>query len=117
MEEFAVGEKENLAKIEELLSFTADEEVHFDSGINFYSCKNLIFNEYLICLKFYQLFKLKGIDFTEGEGLSLYQRLVYLKTLILKLGPVEKKLEYQKNKLLKKGEKAKIESFVIRKED
>lgn len=47
----------------------------------------------------------------EGEGLVLYKRLIYLKTLLLKLGPVEKKLEYQKNKILKEGEKTKIETF------
>jgi hypothetical protein len=33
---------------------------------------------------------------------------VYLKTLISKLGTVEKKLDYQKNKLLKKGERIKV---------
>ena len=36
----------------------------------------------------YELFRLNSADFTTGPGLSLYQRLVYLKTLILKLGPV-----------------------------
>lgn len=51
----------------------------------------------------YELFRLNAADFTSGPGLRLYQRLLYLKTLILKLAPVEKKLEYQKNKLLKKG--------------
>lgn len=57
----------------------------------------------MICLKFYELFRLSGISFTEGVGLDLYKRLVYAKTLFLKLAPVEKKLEYQKNKLLKRG--------------
>lgn len=41
------------------------------------------------------------MDLTKGTGLELYKRLVYLKTLLMKLSPVEKKLEYQKNKLLK----------------
>lgn len=98
-------------KINELYEFTSNPDVSFDSGLPFYSCKNIIFNEYLICLKFYELFRLNAADFTAGPGLRLYERLVYLKTLILKLAPVEKKLEYQKNKLLKKGEKLKIKEF------
>ena len=93
------------------MQYTTEEETVFDSGINYYSCKNLLFNEYLVCLKFYQLFRLNGIKLNEEEGLELYQRMTYLKTLLLKLSPVEKKLEYQKNKLLKKGEKARIETF------
>ena len=48
-----------------------------------------------------QLFKINGEDLTKGQGLELYKRLAYLKTLLTKLSPVEKKLEYQKNKLLK----------------
>ena len=38
----------------------------------------------------------------------MYKRLAYLKTLLLKLAPVEKKLEYQKNKILKHAEKVTI---------
>lgn len=65
----------------------------------------------------YELFRLNAADFTQGPGLRLYQRLVYLKTLILKLTPVENKLEYQKNKLLKKGDKITIKQFKKRETD
>jgi len=44
--------------------------------------------EYLINLEFYELFKINGVDLTQGQGLALYQRLVYLKTLMTKLGPI-----------------------------
>jgi hypothetical protein len=47
------------------------------------------------------LFRLNAVDLTQGQGLELYKRLVYLKTLLLKLEPVEKKLDYQKNKMLR----------------
>lgn len=57
-------------------------------------------------LKLYELFKLSGKSLTTGNGLDLYKRLAYLKTLLLKLQPVEKKLEYQKNKMLKHSDKA-----------
>jgi hypothetical protein len=36
--------------------------------------------------------------------------------LINKLGSIEKKIEYQKNKLLKKGEKIKVKEFKKRTE-
>lgn len=61
----------------------------------------MVLLEYLIQLQFYQLFKINAENLAEGEGLELYKRLAYLKTLMTKLAPVEKKLEYQKNKLLK----------------
>lgn len=47
------------------------------------------------------MFRLNAVDLTQGQGLELYKRLVYLKTLLLKLEPVEKKLDYQKNKMLR----------------
>ena len=62
--------------------------------------------EYLILLKLYELFKINGKTLTSGNGLELYKRLAYLKTLLLKLQPVEKKLQYQKNKILKHADRA-----------
>ena len=73
----------------------------YSKGIGYYNSKNMLMLEYLIQLQFYQLFKINGEDLTKGQGLELYKRLVYLKTLLTKLSPVQKKLEYQKNKLLK----------------
>lgn len=49
------------------------------------------------------LFKLNGVDLTTGKGLELYKNLLYLKTLMMKLGPVEKKLEYKTQKILREG--------------
>ena len=68
--------------------------------------------EYLICLQFYQLFKVNGKDLTQGQGLELYKRLVYLKTLMLKLPTVDKKLEYQKNKLLRYSDQVRVQANV-----
>lgn len=73
----------------------------YTKGIGYYNSKNLSMLEYLIQLQFYQLEKINGEDLTSGQGLELYKRMAYLKTLLTKLTPVEKKLEYQKNKLLK----------------
>ena len=70
----------------------------------------MIFLEYTIHLHFYELFKINGIDLTVGKGLELYQRLVYLKTVLLKLGPIEKKLEYQTNKILKYSDTANVQA-------
>lgn len=78
--------------MEELREFTCESGAEFNSSLPFYTAKSILFNEYLICLKMYELFRLNMADFTSGPGLRLYQRLVYLKTLILKLAPVEKKL-------------------------
>ena len=73
--------------------------------------------EYLIQLQFYQLFRINGGDLTKGEGLELYKRLVYLKTLLTKLAPVEKKLEYQKNKLLKYSDVVNVKAEKKQKEE
>lgn len=73
--------------------------------------------QYLIQLQFYQLFKINGEDLTKGQGLELYKRLVYLKTLMTKLSPVEKKLEYQKNKLLKYSDVVNVKAEKKQKEE
>ena len=76
--------------------------------MGYFSAKNLVFLEYLMLLKLYQLFRINGKSVTSGNGLELYQRLAYLKTLLLKLQPVEKKLDYQKNKILKHSDKVTV---------
>jgi hypothetical protein len=48
----------------------------------------MLMAQYLIELHFYVLFKLNGVSLTEGKGLELYKNLIYLKTLMMKLGPV-----------------------------
>lgn len=45
-------------------------------------------NQYIIELHFYILFKLNGTDLTTGKGLELIKSLLYLKTLMMKLGPI-----------------------------
>jgi hypothetical protein len=90
---------ELVEKVEQLMEEVGEKD--YSKGIGYFNSKNLLMLEYLIQLQFYQLFKVNGEDLTTGQGLELYKRLVYLKTLLTKLGPVEKKLEYQKNRLLK----------------
>lgn len=53
--------------------------------------KNEIFTNYLICLHYYMLYKLNGISI---EGSSLLKKLVYYRTLLAKLKPVERKMDY-----------------------
>lgn len=91
------------------------EERAYDKGIGYFNSKNLMFLEYLIQLEFYELFRINAVDLTKGTGLELYKRLVYLKTLLMKLSPVEKKLEYQKNKLLKLSDLVAVKSDNLKK--
>lgn len=63
-----------------------------DNTPNYFAYKNLLINQYLIALKFYKLFRLNGVSLAEGVGLDLYQKLFYLKTILVKLGPIDKKL-------------------------
>lgn len=49
------------------------------------------------------MFRLQGRDLTSGQGLALIKNLIYLKTLLMKLGPIERKLEYKVNKILKEA--------------
>lgn len=65
----------------------------------------MLINQYLIALKFYKLFRLNGVSLAEGVGLDLYQKLFYLKTILVKLGPIDKKLEYQRDRLLSRAVK------------
>lgn len=59
--------------------------------------------QYLIELHFYILFRINGVDLTQGKGFELYKNLLYLKTLMMKLSPLEKKLEYKTQKILREG--------------
>lgn len=93
------------------------EERSYDKGIGYFNAKNLMFLEYLIQLEFYELFRINAVDLTKETGLELYKRLVYLKTLLLKLSPVEKKLEYQKNKLLKLSDLVAVKSDQLKKNE
>lgn len=99
LEKMVEGQGEIEKKVGEVRTWV--EEKEFVGGLGYYNAKNMVFMEYLIQLEFYELFKINGVDLTSGQGLALYQRLVYLKTLLTKLAPIEKKLDYQKNKMLK----------------
>ena len=57
-------------------------------------------NQYLITLRFYELFRLNGVTMESGVGLELYQKLFYLKSILVKLGTIDKKLQYQRDRLL-----------------
>lgn len=90
LEKLISSQPELLQKAELLLGEVNEKD--YTKGIGYYNSKNLMLLEYLIQLQFYQLFKINGEDLSSGDGLELYKRLAYLKTLLTKLGPVEKKL-------------------------
>lgn len=74
-----------------------------EKGIGYFDAKNLVALEYLIQLHFYIGFKLEGVDLANGEGFELYKQLIYLKTLLGKLAPLDKKLDYRVSKVLREG--------------
>lgn len=43
---------------------------------------------YLIHLHFYEIMKINACDLTRGIPLKMMEKLIYLKTLLLKLGPI-----------------------------
>lgn len=64
----------------------------FEKGIDYYDSKNMLMLQYLTELHFYVMFRLEGKSLADGEGFNLYKNLLYLKTLLMKLGPIERKL-------------------------
>ncbi len=73
------------------------EKLNLKSGISLLNSKNLIFIDYLINLNLYLLQKSQG----ENLNKDLVTEMIREKLLIQKLKPVENKLEYQINKLLR----------------
>eukprot|EP00828_Plagiopyla_frontata_P040656 TRINITY_DN5568_c0_g1_i1.p2 TRINITY_DN5568_c0_g1~~TRINITY_DN5568_c0_g1_i1.p2 ORF type:complete len:167 (+),score=34.40 TRINITY_DN5568_c0_g1_i1:119-619(+) len=67
-------------------------------GVSFITIKIELLLQYQQNLLFYILLKIQGKTI---ESQNVIKRLVYLKTLISKLKPIEKKLEYQINKIFK----------------
>lgn len=68
--------------------------------MSFLDVKTHLFLSYMQFLYLYMLFKSQGKPIHDHP---IIKRLIYLKSLLLKLKPVEKKLDYQINKLLRMG--------------
>ena len=67
-------------------------------GLSFLDVKSHLFLSYLMYLLIYMLFKLQGKPINNHP---IVKRLIYLKSLLIKLKPIEKKLDYQISKLLR----------------
>ena len=66
---------------------------HFvvDEGIDFLNSKSELLIEYLLGIQIYLLKKTVGSAIKDS---ALIKKLIYIKTLLQKMSPVEKKLEY-----------------------
>ncbi|KRX04284.1 hypothetical protein PPERSA_11408 [Pseudocohnilembus persalinus] len=84
-----------------VLKNNKNSSLKFDKGIGFFNAKSLIFQEYMINLHFYLLKKIQG----QPLDSEFVKKLLYQKTLLQKMKPVEKKLDYQVQKLLKLSQK------------
>eukprot|EP00042_Codosiga_hollandica_P006982 m.16651 g.16651 ORF g.16651 m.16651 type:complete len:295 (+) comp28546_c0_seq1:6481-7365(+) len=69
-----------------------------DHGVSFLELKHEVLLEYNIHLAFFMLLKVEG---KSVEDHPVIERLIYLRTLLEKLRPIEAKLKYQLDKLVK----------------
>ena len=110
MLEAICSQESKLSKeINDVVDWISVEERTFNKGIEFYNCKSLIFLQYMTLLQFYKLFKVNSVTLQTGIGLELYKKLIFFKSLLMKLGPLENKLEYQTNKMLKSMDSVAVE--------
>lgn len=70
----------------------------FFKGLSFLDVKSQLFISYLLYLFMYSLMKSQGKPIHDHP---IVKRLIYLKSLLIKLKPIEKKLDYQISKLLR----------------
>lgn len=91
LEELAHHAKETESKLQPLTKLTRSKSINLESGISLLNSKNEIFANYLICLNYYMLYKLNGITLKDS---ALIKKLIYYKTLLAKLKPVETKMDY-----------------------
>ena len=76
----------------------ANDEVSGEDGLSFLEMKCQLFLNYLINLTYLMLLKVDGKPFVEQ---ACIERLVEIRTVLEKIRPIEKKLTYQIDKLVK----------------
>ncbi|KAL4446534.1 hypothetical protein ABPG74_005472 [Tetrahymena malaccensis] len=98
IDEMSKNSKDEESKLYPITKLTKSKNLNLEQGISLLNSKNEIFSNYLICLHFYMLYKLNGISLKDSP---VVKKLIYYKTLLSKLKPVEQKMEYQISKLMK----------------
>ncbi|EDK31964.1 Sas10/Utp3/C1D family protein (macronuclear) [Tetrahymena thermophila SB210] len=98
IDEMSKNSKDEESKLYPITKLTRSKNLNLEQGISLLNSKNEIFSNYLICLHFYMLYKLNGISLKDSP---VVKKLIYYKTLLSKLKPVEQKMEYQISKLMK----------------
>eukprot|EP00825_Cyclidium_porcatum_P001273 TRINITY_DN10581_c0_g1_i1.p1 TRINITY_DN10581_c0_g1~~TRINITY_DN10581_c0_g1_i1.p1 ORF type:complete len:388 (-),score=90.00 TRINITY_DN10581_c0_g1_i1:755-1918(-) len=88
------------SRLPKLAKKVSGKKINLSSGIGFLNSKNHIFLDYIQGLLLYLLHRVSGQTLDKSE---LIKQLIYYKILIMKMFPVEQKLEYQINKLLQIG--------------
>eukprot|EP00331_Platyophrya_macrostoma_P029725 CAMPEP_0176456500 /NCGR_PEP_ID=MMETSP0127-20121128/31325_1 /TAXON_ID=938130 /ORGANISM="Platyophrya macrostoma, Strain WH" /LENGTH=502 /DNA_ID=CAMNT_0017846471 /DNA_START=43 /DNA_END=1551 /DNA_ORIENTATION=+ len=96
--DFKKSLKEVKNKFLPLLSYLRNKKFKISEGISYLDVKFELLLSYCMNLAFYILIKLQGKTIKDHPVL---RRLVYIKSLLSKLKPLDKKLEYQINKLLR----------------
>ena len=68
------------------------------NNFQYIDVKSMLLLNYCMSLQYYALLKVQGNDLDSHQ---IFERLAYLRLLIEKLKPLDKKIEYQIQKLLK----------------
>ena len=84
------------SKIKEMEKSGSDSSK--SNNFQYIDVKSMLLLNYCMSLQYYTLLKVQGKDL---ESHQIFERLAYLRLLIEKLKPLDKKIEYQIQKLLK----------------
>ncbi|KAI5478994.1 myosin heavy chain [Pseudohyphozyma bogoriensis] len=98
------GVKSSINSFNSLLSSTG--ELSYPSGISLLSLKNHLHLSYLHHLSSLLSLRLHSKSLTSPEGVQLVNGLVKLRVVLEKIGPLEGKLKYQIEKLVRKADAA-----------
>lgn len=96
MKDFKVQLSSVMSSVDDLQVYA--REIDMTNGIDFLDAKNTIFLEYIINIVLVILLKLDGVSIKEHPAI---ERLVEIRTLLEKMRPMEQKLKYQIDKLVK----------------
>lgn len=74
------------------------EKLSKDSNYQYIDVKSILLLNYVMSLQYYMLYKAEGRDLNQHP---IFERLAYLRLMIEKLKPLDKKIDYQVEKLLR----------------
>lgn len=93
-------------RIRILRSLSSTSELHYPTGISLLSLKNQLLLSYLHHLLAFFSLKLSSQSLTSTEGAEVVASLVKLRVMLEKISPLEGKLKYQIEKLVRKADQA-----------